>query len=731
MNEVGDAISESTDRITVDVHQIAEIAGVGRSAVANWRKRHARFPVPDASGRFDLREIESWLIENGRLDQRVPARVVAWALADRLRSSLTSHQITRLLVSVLVYLEACERAVRSDDAVAPAPSVVPAALWDRVRRASPDGLAETLRAAAAQIEDANPILTDLLVPGLAAASSIEARSLTQLVDSLDAAAQSSPRLDLFEDVIGRASDLDRFRGWFSTPDAVTKLMICLAEQDGGSVVDLACGEGGLLLSAALWSEQQTAPARRVAGYEINEEALRIARARFFLHGVDVELHKADALRVPTDDLPRADLVLLDPPLGLRDWGDAALYVDDRWAYGMPPPNNADLAWVQLALRCLAEGGRALVVTANGAAFRGGGEARIRTAMLEAGVIEAVVQLPGRMRGDTSIPLLLWVLSSPGERRQSLLFVDASALGTTGRSQHSFAEEDIERIAAAVRAGVNAAQLDPDIAWVVGVDTVIDNEAVLDPARYRPAVEVDFAASRGQADDLRRRLPRAAGEAEEAVQRLLGSFSAEEELTAHSVEKALSEVAAVLHGTLLVRAAATPTDDSRGLRFFGADEIESGGTGAPRFVDAESLASGAKHPVRLLAGDVVIASTRRGARSALVDQRDEGAVLCGRCVVIRPTVPELTGAWIYAWIRSAGYADQAARHRSGTTLPRLSPRALLAFRIPVPPLERQTQAAQMLELFDSAIVDVDQVRQCLADLRALEIELLFAGRGEPQ
>ena len=82
-------MSEITGRITIDVQQIAEIAGVGRSAVGNWRKRHADFPVPDSSGRFDLREVERWLIENGKLDRRVPAEVVAWSLADRLGSRPT------------------------------------------------------------------------------------------------------------------------------------------------------------------------------------------------------------------------------------------------------------------------------------------------------------------------------------------------------------------------------------------------------------------------------------------------------------------------------------------------------------------------------------------------------------------------------------------------------------------------------------------------------------------
>ena len=94
-------------RTTIDIGQIAEIAKVGRSAVGNWRKRHADFPVQDPSGRYDLVAVEKWLIENGKIDSGVPSEVSLWSLVDSLpRFGLRADAVTRLLVSLLVFLAA-------------------------------------------------------------------------------------------------------------------------------------------------------------------------------------------------------------------------------------------------------------------------------------------------------------------------------------------------------------------------------------------------------------------------------------------------------------------------------------------------------------------------------------------------------------------------------------------------------------------------------------------------
>lgn len=516
-------MSNAPVRITVDIQQIAEIAGVGRSAVGNWRKRHEDFPIPDASGRFDLREVERWLLENDKIDRRVPPEVAAWALADSMRSTLFGHEATAVLIALAVYLRACQEPNLLTTA---APVQVSGTdRWAEVRQAPRGKLLAALIRAARNIESENEVLRGLLADPLDGAHTVDEAVLRQLLDSLD---QSEPRdavlVDFFEHVVSSASELDRFRGEFSTPDDVTELMVRLVGQREGTVFDPACGHAGLLLSVAVHPDRASCEDARLVGYEINTDVLRAARSRFFLYGVTAEFHLENVFRVPVADLPKADVVLLDPPLGMADWGDADVYVDERWTYGLPPRKSADLAWVQLALQALADNGRALVVTSMGATFRGGTEAQIRQSMIQTGVVEAMVQLPGRMRADTSIPLVLWVLRPPSDATQDVLMVDASALGSTGRSQHSFDEEDVERIVAAVGTDQRSSRPDAEIAWAVGIDEVVVNGAVLEPSRYRPAPDVDLQTVRQRVEEIQAELPAASSAASAAVAQLLSRLT---------------------------------------------------------------------------------------------------------------------------------------------------------------------------------------------------------------
>ncbi|MFD7122891.1 MULTISPECIES: N-6 DNA methylase [Streptomyces] len=60
---------------------IARLAGVGRAAVSNWRRRHADFPQPvggtAASPSFALADVERWLRDQGKLAE-VPLRERVW-----------------------------------------------------------------------------------------------------------------------------------------------------------------------------------------------------------------------------------------------------------------------------------------------------------------------------------------------------------------------------------------------------------------------------------------------------------------------------------------------------------------------------------------------------------------------------------------------------------------------------------------------------------------------------
>jgi type I restriction-modification system DNA methylase subunit len=510
--------------VFVTVNDIADIAGVGRSAVANWRKRHPDFPLPNSSERFDLEEVERWLIERGKIAGRAPRGFILWRLADALRSVAKPADVLRFVLAALVYLEACDRA-RSERGDGHQLNVDPMLAWPAVRESADDDLATRLVGAATAIENANPVLAGLMTPGLELGKRTDAWLVRTFLDTIEEAAKDDMRLALFEEAVTRVQEADRFRGEFSTPSDLTHLMVRLGAATAGTVFDPASGEGGLLLMAVLGDDRDEAKPMKLVGFERNAEVLNVSRARFFLYNVPAALTNIDAFRVPPEHMPSADLVLLDPPLGASDWGDADVYLDARWNYGVPPPKSGDLAWLQLAVQCLAPGGRAVVLTSTGAASRAGREAAIRSGLIDAGCVVAVVRLPPRLRPNTSIPLALWVLRAPDSTPKTVLLIDAGSLGEQGRSLHTLDEADIERVARVVgsyEADPSRAPIDSKIAWRVAISELVD--ASLDPTRYRPVATVDVDALHSRRQELTASLAADSGDADAAVAAVLSRLS---------------------------------------------------------------------------------------------------------------------------------------------------------------------------------------------------------------
>ena len=500
----------------VGIPQIAEIANVGRSAVGNWRKRHSDFPaakVQTPSGAlFDLREVEDWLIEQGKISQRAPASARLWGLADAARGLWKPDEFVTFSVSCLVYMEACARAQHRDSSerALPQPHIPAGAAWSDIRARPPQEFLRALTEGARAVEASNPELQGLLDPRLRELDPSGASRLAyQVAMTLDAATDDvSTRFVLFEGLVDLEA-LDRFSGEFSTPGDVSRLVSRLADFRGGTIVDPAVGEGDLLLRAAFQDPESTVDAQ-VLGIDINADTCRRARSRFYLYGRDAEIRNENALIADPESLPLADTLVLDPPYGLGNWASAELYVDPRWQFGPPPPSSADFAWLQLAARRLKPTGRAAVLMGTGSLTRTGREGAIRRAMVGAGVVEAVVVLPPRLRTNTSIALAVWLLRSPaaGIDAEDVLLVDASELGVSGRSQFSLPQSSIDRLVTLVsrwREKKEISTADVAIAASVSLDEVLAADASLDARRYWSQPSIDLGAIEETAQVLRRSL----------------------------------------------------------------------------------------------------------------------------------------------------------------------------------------------------------------------------------
>src|SRR5580692_11229082 len=111
----------SDSATTVSGARVAELAGVSRAAVSQWRTRHGDFPAPAAadSGRFDLNDVIRWL--DGRLipaSNRAPDEAADTTYGDRVRRRLrpAGHPDADLLFRSLLALgpQVCGDAPRCD-----------------------------------------------------------------------------------------------------------------------------------------------------------------------------------------------------------------------------------------------------------------------------------------------------------------------------------------------------------------------------------------------------------------------------------------------------------------------------------------------------------------------------------------------------------------------------------------------------------------------------------------
>lgn len=693
--------------IFIGLRDIAELANVRPSAVSNWRKRHEDFPTPrvKAAGGalFDLHEVEAWLLANGKIDRPVSPQDVVWRVIDALRGEWQPEQVSNFVMSALVFLAGSRQVSSSLDR--------PIAPWSVWRDVPDDQLLDSLRSAASTVEERRRDLEGLILPGLDEEPSPDPRVVRAIFAALENAVIKAGDA-FFRETVERVFAFDRFDAAMLTPPALADLMTRAVEPLGDTVVDPACGIGGLLLEAAYRADALDGRDRRLVGYDIDHEAIRYARAWLTVFGETAEFHLADSLKLtgsPSADqeLATADTVLVDPPLALKNWGDAEVYADEGWPYGAPPPSSGDLAWPQVAIKVLRTGGRAAVVLPPGATSRTGREAAIRQRMLEDGIIEAVIQLPPRIRRNTSIPLTVWLLEATDRSRNEILLIDATSLGTPGRTEHDFDPSAVTRVLETLAAWRTDRRVDDGtIAAAVSLEAL--EGSVISPPRYVGGPpDIDPTALRAELEVLR-------ADETRVVIDIPRGLSPPDRSTGERAR--LGDLVELHRGT---QSAETRGSNGDVLLIQPANVVD------PRRPLETVMADVAGQQPSVRAGDIIVALQHAGAPIVQVPPEWDGAVLDRRCATMRiraadAVIPE----WLALWARSSNYDHQVAARSAGTTVARVSSRELLEVSVPLPDLETQRRIADELADLDAAVQRLEDTAERLRRRRDLEAELVL-------
>ena len=309
-------------------------------------------------------------------------------------------------------------------------------------------------------------------------------------------------------------------GEFYTPRQVVKLIVeCLNPQPGMSIYDPTCGSGGMLLEAVQHLKDRGQDPRSLSlyGQEKELDTWAIAQINLFLHDIDdAFIAKGDTILDPKRYDPRAqeftpgvgayDRVMANPPFSQKVWGHEVWSNGDpfgRDVYGVPPKGYGDLAFVQHMIASLKDDGILGVVVPHGVLFRGGAEGRIREAMLNADIIEAVIGMAPNLFYGAGIPAAILIVrkAKPKKRKGKVLVVNGDATFTPGKAQNHLTDANVRALADAFHGFADIEKM----ARVVPVDEIAANGFNLNISRYvqtgADAEAVDVATEIAKLRDL--------------------------------------------------------------------------------------------------------------------------------------------------------------------------------------------------------------------------------------
>ena len=366
------------------------------------------------------------------------------------------------------------------------------------------------------LEKENSSLKGVL-PKVYARQNLDPSSLGELIDLIgnisitDTQKRSADVLGhVFEYFLGEFALAEgRQGGQFYTPRSIVELLVEMLEPYKGRVFDPCCGSGGMFVQSQRFVEEHQGRVNDISiyGQESNQTTWRLCKMNLAIRGIESSQVRWNTegsfLNDAHKDL-KADYIIANPPFNVSDWSGDQLRKDGRWQFGTPPAGNANFAWMQHFIYHLAPTGQAGVVLAKGAlTSQSGGEGEIRKELIEAGLIDCIVNLPGKLFLNTQIPAALWFINrnrTKGKyrnRAKEILFIDARNLGTAiSRRNIELSPEDIDKIASTFHNWRNIEgdyQDEAGFSCAASIDRVRELDYVLTPGRYvgLPDEEDDF------------------------------------------------------------------------------------------------------------------------------------------------------------------------------------------------------------------------------------------------
>ena len=251
-------------------------------------------------------------------------------------------------------------------------------------------------------------------------------------------------------------------GEFFTPVSLVSLIAHVLDPDRGTVLDPACGSGGMFVQSARIVEghgQNPTDRLTFRGLEKNQTTIHLAKMNLAVHGLEGDIQKAITYyKDPHELLGKAEFVMANPPFNVDEIDADKIKSDPRLPFGLPGVNkkdkvsNGNYIWISYFYSYLSAKGRAGFVMSSQASSAGGGEAKVRQKLVETGDVDVMIAIRSNFFYTRTVPCELWFLNraKQEEHRDKVLMIDARNIyHTVSRKICDFSPEQQQNLLAIV------------------------------------------------------------------------------------------------------------------------------------------------------------------------------------------------------------------------------------------------------------------------------------------
>jgi len=296
-----------------------------------------------------------------------------------------------------------------------------------------------VNAAMREVEKHNPQLAGVLPKTFNLFTGTLLKELLKKVSEIPADVDFDAFGRIYEYFLGEFARTEGSKGGeFYTPASIVQLLAQVIEPFHGSILDPACGSGGMFVQSARFvAERHKNPAAELAicGVEKTDETGRLCRLNLAVHGLEGDIRHGGNVNSYYDDphaaTGRFDFVLANPPFNVNAVDKERLKdmvgAGRRFPFGLPRTDNANYLWIQLFYSALNAKGRAGFVMANSASDARSSEQELRQKLIEARAVDVMVAVGPNMFYTVTLPCTLWFLDrgkAKTNRAGTVLFIDA-------------------------------------------------------------------------------------------------------------------------------------------------------------------------------------------------------------------------------------------------------------------------------------------------------------------